>query len=106
MKYYTVAEIDVIDSAWVADYVAKVTRLVEQHGGVYLARTPKVETLEGEPSKRGIVLVIEWPSREAAKSFYESPGYRPYREARIAGARNQVLLVAGEDVTGAATIRT
>ena len=32
--------------------------------------------------------------------FYESEEYRPYRTSRIAGARNEFLLVAGEDIAG------
>jgi len=41
---------------------------------------------------------------ETAKAFYESEEYRPYREARIAGAKNEFLLVAGGDVTKTAHI--
>ena len=106
MKHYTVAAIDITDRAWVRSYVADVTKLVEQAGGTYLARTSSVERLEGERQPPGIVLLIEWPSREAAETFYESPEYRPYRQARLAGARNELLLVPGEDVTGVARIRT
>lgn len=104
MKYYVVAEMEITDPRWVDDYVAAVTRLVEGSGGRYLARTPKVETLEGERATPRIVLLMEWPSREAALAFYESEEYRPYRENRIAGSRTRLLLVAGEDVTGAARI--
>jgi len=35
---------------------------------------------------------------------YESSEYRPYRESRKAGARNEFVLVAGEDVNKAARI--
>ncbi|HYO77622.1 MAG TPA: DUF1330 domain-containing protein [Thermoanaerobaculia bacterium] len=106
MKYYAVATIDITDRAWVRSYVAEVTKLVEQAGGTYLARTSAVERLEGERQPPGVFLLIEWPSREAADAFYESPEYRPYREARQAGARNELFLVAGEDVTGMARVRT
>ena len=104
MKYYSIAEIDVTDQAWVPAYIADVTPLVERAGGRYLARTSKVEKIEGERPRPQIALVIEWPSREAAMAFYESPEYRPYRESRLAGATNEFLLVAGEDMTGAARV--
>ncbi len=39
MKYYAVAEVEVTDPAWVRDYIADVTAMVERHGGRYLART-------------------------------------------------------------------
>ena len=104
MKYYAVAEIDVIDQAWVPAYLEHVTGMVERHGGRYLARTPKVEKLEGDRPPPQIALLIEWPSREAAFAFYESAEYRPYRDQRRAGARNEFALVAGEDVARRARI--
>lgn len=104
MKYYSVAHIDLRDQAWVPAYVANVTKLVESHGGRYLARTPKVERVEGDAPPPQIFLLIEWPSREAAMTFYDSDAYRPYRTSRIEGSRSEMLLVAGEDITGVARI--
>ena len=102
MKYYAVAEMTVTDCAWVAAYVADVTPMVERYGGRYLARTSHAEKLEGERAAPQVLLIIEWPSREAAMAFYESEEYRPYRESRIAGSINEFILVPGEDVTGTA----
>ena len=104
MKCYTIAELDVTDRAWVRDYVANVTKLVEEGGGRYLARTGQVEKLEGDRPLPQVTVIVEWPTREAAIAFYESDAYRPYREQRLAGARNQLVLVAGEDMTGAARV--
>jgi uncharacterized protein (DUF1330 family) len=104
MKYYTVAEIEITDKAWVPAYVENVTRLVESHGGRYLARTSNIEKIEGERAAPQIFLIIEWPSRDAAIRFYESDEYRPYRDSRVTGARNEFLLVAGEDMAKAARI--
>jgi uncharacterized protein (DUF1330 family) len=102
MKYYAVAELDVTDPGWVREYVANVTGMVERHGGRYLARSTRIEKLEGERQPPQVLLVIEWPSKEHADAFYESEEYAPYRESRRAGARNQFFLVAGEDVNGLA----
>jgi uncharacterized protein (DUF1330 family) len=104
MNYYAIAELDVTDPAWVRSYVADVTPMVERHGGRYLARTTRVEQVEGERPPAQVVLIIEWSSKEAADAFYESEEYRPYREARREGARNEFFLVAGEDVNGIACI--
>jgi len=98
MKYYLIAELDIKDQSWVADYLRNVTGMVERSGGRYLARTPRVERIEGERKPAGIVVVLEWPSKEAAMAFYESEEYRPYRQKRIAGAKNEFFLVAGEDI--------
>ncbi len=77
----------------VSDYIKNVTGMVERHGGKYL---------EGERKPAGIFVVVEWPSKESAMAFYESAEYRPYRQKRIAGARNEFFLVAGEDIAKAA----
>ena len=104
MKYYSVAEIEITDQSWVPAYVKKVTGLVEQRGGRYLARTSRIEKLEGDRKVPQIFLIIEWPSKDVAKAFYECDEYRPYRQSRIEGARNEFLLVAGEDMTKAVQI--
>jgi uncharacterized protein (DUF1330 family) len=98
MKYYAVAELEITDQRWVPEYIKNVTRLVEQRGGRYLARTSKVEKIEGERKPPQIFLIIEWPSKESAEAFYRSEEYRPYLQSRLAGAKGEFLLVAGEDV--------
>ena len=104
MKCYALAEMDITDASWVQEYVEHVTPLVEARGGRFLARTPNAEKLEGEREQSQVYLLIEWPSREAAVEFYESDQYRPHLEARVAGARNQLVLVAGEDIMGLASM--
>ena len=73
------------------------TLAFDQAGSLYLARTGRSETFEGERTPPQTMLLIEWPSREAAHEFYESEEYRPYREARRQGSRGVFMLVAGED---------
>jgi uncharacterized protein (DUF1330 family) len=102
MKCYAVAEIEITDPNWVPAYVERTTELVQRHGGRYLARTPRIEKLEGEREAPQIYLIIEWPSREAAETFYAGDEYRPYRESRRAGSKGEFFLVAGEDVNGVA----
>jgi uncharacterized protein (DUF1330 family) len=104
VKYYFIGEIEVTDQSWVPDYIKNVTEMVERHGGKYLARTPKIEKIEGERGLMPMCVILEWPSKETAVGFYESEEYRPYRQNRIAGAKNEFLLVAGEDVTNTAHI--
>ena len=104
MKYYSVAELEITDQRWVPEYVKNVTRLVEQRGGRYLARTSKVEKVEGERKPPQVFLIIEWPSKENAEAFYRSEEYKPYLKSRLAGAKSEFLLVAGEDVAKMAQI--
>lgn len=105
MKYYGMVEIDITDQSWVADYVKNVTPMLERHGGRYLARTSKIERIEGTRKPPQIMVLVEFPSKEAAERFYGSDEYRPFLQKRKAGANNQFMLIAGEDITGAAQMR-
>jgi uncharacterized protein (DUF1330 family) len=104
MKYYAIAELDLIEQGWVRDYVEHVTPMVERWGGRFLARTTKIDRVEGERPAPLLFLIIEWPSRDVAEMFYDSDEYRPYREARQQGTHSAFFLVAGEDVNGVARI--
>jgi uncharacterized protein (DUF1330 family) len=104
LKYYAIGEIDVTDPSWAREYVAKVTAIVERRGGRYLARSSQIHKLEGERAPPQVLVIIEWPSKEVADEFYESDEYRPFRESRRKGARNEFALVAGEDINNAAHI--
>ena len=98
MSYYVIGEVNVKDDSWVPEYLKNVTRLVHRHGGKYLARTPKIEKLEGERKAPQSVVILEFPSREAATSFYASAEYQPCLRARQQGASTDLILVAGEDI--------
>jgi uncharacterized protein (DUF1330 family) len=103
MKYYAIAQINITDPAWVPEYVRNTTRIVEQHGGRYLARTPNFEEVEGEPTPRPqIYLLIQWPSKAAAEAFYNSDEYLPHLLSRKSGSTGELVLLAGEDITGVA----
>jgi len=104
MKYYVVGEVEVTDQGWVPDYIRNVTGMVERRGGRYLARTSIVERMEGERKPPQILVILEWPSKETAVAFFESEEYRPYRQNRIAGAKNEFLLAAGDDLAKTAQI--
>ncbi|ULQ47501.1 DUF1330 domain-containing protein [Flagellatimonas centrodinii] len=98
MKTYVVAELTVTDPSWVGDYLRAVTPLVEAAGGRYLARTPRLERLEGDRPAPNTAVILEFPSRDAALAFYHSDAYQPWKAARLSGSNGDFLLVAGEDV--------
>ena len=101
MNCYVIVELDITDSRWVQDYVQNVTPMVERHGGKYLARTSNLEKLEGTRERPQMCVLIEWPSKEAAVAFYNSAEYRPYLQQRLDGAKNELILLAGEDAARA-----
>ena len=75
-------------------YGAAAARLVEQFGGRYVVRAPGAQVLEGATLPAGASVVIsEWPSRQAALDFWNSPEYAEARARREGLADVDVLLV-------------
>jgi uncharacterized protein (DUF1330 family) len=53
----------------------------------------KHEVLEGPPVEG--VVIVEFPTYEDAKKWYDSPAYREAREHRFKGAKYRAVLVQG-----------
>ncbi len=97
MKCYAIAEVSITDPHWVPDYLANVNGILEKFGGRYLARTGDYEIVEGASDRHQTSIILEFPSKEAAYSFYGSDEYEPYKAARLAGSESRFYFVAGED---------
>ena len=97
MTCYSVLAVTPTSEDWVEAYVGAVGDLVAKHGGRYLARTAEHERLEGDAQDPALRVVIEWPSRDAAKAFMSDPAYVPHLEARTAGSSSSHVLIAGKD---------
>jgi uncharacterized protein (DUF1330 family) len=83
MPGYLIANLEVTDPAGFEEYRQKVSPLIAQFGGRYLVRGGDVKTLEGNlPIHR--LVVLEFPSIEAAQRFYDSPEYQPLLKIRLA----------------------
>ncbi len=94
MPAYLIGNVDVVDPALYDDYRRQVLATVAAHGGRFLVRGGASEVLEGAWVPKRLV-VIEFPSMAALKSWYASPAYRPLIELRNRAARSQVVLVEG-----------
>jgi uncharacterized protein (DUF1330 family) len=94
MPGYLIANLEITDPAGFEQYRAKVSPLIAQFGGRYLVRGGEVRTLEGNLPIRRLV-VLEFPSVEAAQRFYDSPEYQPLRKIRLASTKSDLVLAAG-----------
>ena len=81
------------DPAEMEKYSQKVGPTLEGHPLKILAAYGRQEVLEG-PSVEGVV-IVEFPSIEAAKKWYDSPAYREVREHRFKGAEYRAVVVEG-----------
>ncbi|WP_372572724.1 DUF1330 domain-containing protein [Ruegeria jejuensis] len=101
MSVYLIAEIKITDDSWVPDYAANVHKLVEKHGGKYLARSGNIDTLEGEERDSTLIALLEFPTRAALDGFATGPEYAPYAQARQAGSISSFRVIDDTDIAGA-----
>jgi uncharacterized protein (DUF1330 family) len=94
MSAYIITHVTVTDPAKYEGYKALSPGAVAAHGGKFLARGGEVKTLEGKPETRRVV-VLEFPSMEAAETFYHSAEYAAAREKRRGAADFQMIVVEG-----------
>ena len=95
MSVYVVRRVMITDPSWVEGYIPAVEAIVESHGGKYLVRSPEMDVVESNGEAPNVVVVIEFPSKEAAQAFYTSAEYQPWLEARKAGADSELILLDG-----------
>jgi uncharacterized protein (DUF1330 family) len=94
MAGYLIANIEVKDPVKFEEYRQKVVPVIKKFGGRYLVRGGDVRRLEGNlPLKR--VVVLEFPTVEAAQRFYDSAEYRPILDLRMASTQSDVMVVQG-----------
>lgn len=94
MSAYLIANITVTDPVAFAQYGAQVPDVIARFGGRYLVRGGAVETKEGAPSLNRVV-VVEFPTMQAAQSFYNSPDYAPLIDLRTRATVGSLALVEG-----------
>ena len=91
---YMVADARSSDPERMAEYRRLAQLAVEKFGGRYLVRGSPYETLEGSWQPQRLV-VLEFPSMDAARMFYDSPEYVAARTARAGVSDFDMLLAEG-----------
>lgn len=96
MGAFMFIQADVTNPEQFMEYAKRAPALIDKFGGRYRCMRGAVEQLEGKPDNRKIV-VSEWPSTEAAQTFWNSPEYQELKEVRAGAAEIDVYLV---EITG------
>lgn len=94
MKAYVISEVEVLDEGAADEYRRLAAASIEDHGGRYLARGAEAEVVEGEPTERRIV-IVEFPSRERAREWYESRAYAEALRFREKALDRRLTFVEG-----------
>src|ERR1051326_5884577 len=91
---YVIGEIEGTDRAKYDAYRKQVAATVEKHGGRFIVRGGKVESLEGGWAPKRVV-VLEFPSMAQALAWYRSAEYAPLIRLRQQGSRGKLIAVEG-----------
>ncbi|MEV8636785.1 DUF1330 domain-containing protein [Streptosporangium sp. NPDC051023] len=95
MTAYMIAKVQLTGNAEeLAEYRSKVSATTEPYGGRYIVRGGAVEVLEGDQVSGGIV-IIEFPSLEAARAWNDSAEYQRIAPLRIRNTVSERLIVDG-----------
>ena len=93
MAGYWMVQADVLDTEKQAPYAQLASAAVTAFDGRYLARGGAAETREGAVRQR--LVIIEFPSFEAAKAAYDSPQYQQALAALDGGVVRDFAIVEG-----------
>jgi uncharacterized protein (DUF1330 family) len=94
MPSYVIVDIDVTDPARFEEYKKLGPPSLEPYGGKYRVRGGAATSIEGE-WQPGRLVVIEFPSEEQARAWWNSQEYAPAKKLRQASAKTRMILVPG-----------
>jgi uncharacterized protein (DUF1330 family) len=94
MSAYIIVDIDIHDTAGLEEYRRQVPATIAKYGGRFIVRGGKFETLEGNWNPKRLVM-LEFPSGEQAKRWYDSTEYRPLKAMRLKASESNLILVEG-----------
>jgi uncharacterized protein (DUF1330 family) len=85
---------EIVDQGELTTYCQRVNETLVSHKARVLMDHGRFLILEGQGPVQGVT-VYEFPSRDAAKSWYDSVAYREIRQHRKKGAKYLVVLAEG-----------
>lgn len=94
---YVIAEEEITDLAGIEKYAARIPETLAPFNHHYVVRSSKIQTLEGDPPKSGVV-IIAFDSVDKAREWYDSPAYKAIRGIRQGATKSRLFLVEGEAV--------
>ncbi len=94
MSAYVIADVKIKDAAGMEPYRNAVEATVKKYGGRFVVRGGKHEVLEGQWRPVRLV-VLEFPSLDAAKKWYDSADYGKIKPIRLQNSVGHLVLVEG-----------
>ncbi|MBC7667837.1 MAG: DUF1330 domain-containing protein [Gemmatimonadaceae bacterium] len=96
MKAYLVLDFSIRDVAAFMPYVAAIPAFIDKHGGRYVVQGAEPTVVEGDWRPERMV-ILEFPSREAAQAFLDDPDAKSLFALRHGATDGRLVLVDGCD---------
>jgi uncharacterized protein (DUF1330 family) len=94
MTTYAVAHMrEVTVGPAIVEYLQRIDATLAPFGGRFIVHGSEPTVLEGDFP--GNLIVIEFPGREQAQGWYDSPAYRAILRLRTENSRGEAVLVDG-----------
>ncbi|MER8993651.1 DUF1330 domain-containing protein [Mesorhizobium sp. M0074] len=94
MTAYAVAHMrQVTPGPQIVEYLHKIDATLEPFGGRFVVHGGEVEIVEN--TWPGYLIVIEFPNRQQARAWYDSPAYQEILPLRTGNSQSDVVFVDG-----------
>lgn len=95
MPAYSITEVEAVDAGGARRYEEIAKPAIEGHGGRFLVLGAEPTVPEGDWPPQQRVVIIEWPSMEQMRAWYDSPEYAPARDVARSALHRRLLFVDG-----------
>ena len=96
MTAYVIVEVSILNPKEYEQYKMLTPASISAYDGRFIVRGGKTESLEGDWNPERIV-VLEFPSADRAKEWWNSREYAPAKKIRHDNANSRMLIVEGYD---------
>jgi len=94
MPAYVIVDVTVTDPVVMEEYRKHVPATLAKYGGRFIVRGGAHQAVEGDWKPNRLV-VLEFPSMEQAKRWYDSEEYREPKAMRLRAGRANLVMVEG-----------
>lgn len=93
MSGYVIADVTWTDEERQVEYLDVLGPSLSAYGGDVVAASADVEVLEGDWQPGAVTVLISFPTREAARAWYESDEYRPALDIRKRSSISRMMIL-------------
>lgn len=92
---YIIVDVDITDTEAYEQYKALAKPLAESFGGEYLTRGGEMDVIQNELWTPTRIVIVKFPSLQAARDFINSPEYEPVKAIRMANSAGTLAIIEG-----------